>query len=461
MEGTTDRIARKLGLAGQLMLAATAMLLGIAAASEVRAQSSDDSSTVLARARENISSSLHRLPKYTCLETIERTYYIAPPAKVNARVMTEAPANSCEAKQFGTTEDLRLEARDRLRLQVAVAGKNEIYSWAAASRFDSRSVFQLVSGGPIGTGSFGQYLADIFENPGARFQLATVRRDGSREIFEYSFRVPAEASHYDIKAGNEWKVTGYHGSFQIDTATAQLLRLVAETEALPSEAPMCRARTSIDYHYLLLGDGEFLIPQRSELETLSANASETSSVTVFSGCHEYTAESTLRFDSQESSNTVTTAPQTTAPLPPGLSLTLALQAPIDTRIAAAGDAVSAKVSQAVRAPHSNQILARAGAIAHGRILQLRRQYGSNQFLISIRFDTLETNGGVSPLSLKLDRELKIENARTQIGFRIRGSEFALPPPASAETGGLFVVPARSGAYVFPAGFKSKWITVDR
>ena len=121
--------------------------------------------------------------------------------------------------------------------------------------------------------------------------------------------------------------------------------------------------------------------------------------------------------------------------------------------------MSAKVSTAVRAPHSNQILVPAGAIAHGRILQMQHQYRSNRFLISIRFDTLEANGVVTPLSLQWDRELKAEKAITQVPLRSRGTEFSLPPPQTGETGGVFSLSATKAAYL-PAGLKSKWITVN-
>ena len=77
-----------------------------------------------------------------------------------------------------------------------------------------------------------------------------------------------------------------------------------------------------------------------------------------------------------------------------------------------------------------------GAIAHRRILQLRHQYSyspllisiqelradraqdaarpfsGSQFLISIRFDTLDMNGRLSPLSVRLNRDVKSEKGRT-------------------------------------------------
>jgi len=448
MEPSRPRVA--------LLIAAVAALFAPPAAP----QSPDDSAALLERAREKIARTTQRLLKCTWLETIERTYYTLPAKKVNANVMTEAPANSCDGKEFGKSGSLSLDAKDRLRLDVVVAENKETFSWAAANRFDSRSVFQMVSNGPIGTGSFGTYLVDIFENPGTQFKFTAQKHKGAAQVFEYAFEVPAQASHYDVRGDTEWKVTGYHGSFEIYSATAELARLVVETAQLPPDARMCRARTSIDYHYMLIGDDEFLIPRQSELETLSGNANETSSITTFSGCHEYTAESNLRFDAPESAAALKTTVQPPAPLPPGLSVTLSLLGAIDPRSAAAGDAISAEVSQSVRAPHSRQILLPAGAIAHGRILQMRHQYNSSQYLISIRFETLEVNGMLMPLFLRWDHKLEFQKTRTQNGFRDRGPEFSLPPPSTGESGGFFSLPAARAGAVIPAGFKSKWITVS-
>jgi hypothetical protein len=70
--------------------------------------------------------------------------------------------------------------------------------------------------------------------------------------------------------------------------------------------------------------------------------------------------------------------------------------------------VSARVIRSVRAPGSKEISVPAGAIAHGRILQVKRELRSAQFLVSIRFDTLETKDSVSRLSIRLAREIKTE-----------------------------------------------------
>ncbi len=210
---------------------------------------------------------------------------------------------------------------------------------------------------------------------------------------------------------------------------------------------------------MLIGDGEFLLPRRSELDTFDTDGGQTDSMTKFSACREYTAESNLRFDDQDTYlGSIRTAPQRVTALRPGVTFTLALTSAIDLSTAAAGDQVSARVVHSVRARGSKEVLVPADAIARGRIVEMRHEMRTSEFLISIRFDTLETKGAVSPLSVRLACEIKAER-RSPGGFVTRGTEFSLPAPASALPRSYFVFPAKSGGYMIPAGFQSKWTTV--
>ncbi len=238
--------------------------------------------------------------------------------------MSEAPANSCEKKTFSRGGNLLLDAEDRLRLEVAVSNGQEIDSWPSASRFDSRSVFEMISTGPMLAGAFGTLVVDVFENSGTKYRFAAVNEDGA---FEYDFEVAPEVSHYGVKNGKDWIVTGYRGSFQINAKTAELARLIIETDELRPESGMCRARTDTAYHYARIGDGLFLLPLKSEFDTLSPNQMETRSAISFSACHEFTAESSLVSDDQASRSAAKPAPSAAAPLPRGVELTLALQQP--------------------------------------------------------------------------------------------------------------------------------------
>ncbi len=143
-----------------------------------------ESSALLARALEKFAGTTRRLLKYTCLETINRTYYTDPASKkIGSNAMTQAPSESCDNRRFSEDAHLALEAEDRLRLEVAVSGGSEIHSWASANRFDSRSIFQMVSTGPISTGAFGTWLVDIFENQGTQYKFVGRKKDGARRRF--------------------------------------------------------------------------------------------------------------------------------------------------------------------------------------------------------------------------------------------------------------------------------------
>jgi hypothetical protein len=416
----------------------------------------EKSSALLERARDKIVDSIRRLPKYTCTETVDRTYYLAGRARLNRRAMTEVPAYWCDGTRSGY---LNLDAKDRLRVEVAVVGEDEIHSWPGASAFDTRSLDQMIPFGPVSTGSFGTFLLDIFANRIAVIRFTGRKADGPQGAFDYSYSVPQKLSRYRVRATTGWEITGYSGTFEINAATAELARLVIDTDELSLATRMCKAQTANDYHFMTIGDGEFLIPRRSELKTFDTNGNQTDSVTEFSGCHEFTAESSLLFDGPDPAAGVSKpTPTRAAALPSGISLTLALLTSIDSSKAAAGDAISATVVTAVRRPRSNQVLVPAGAIAHGRILRMRQELSSEQIQVSIRFDTLETQDSLSPLSLRLDPDRKAER-RTSSGLMTRGTEFSLPPPLSKELGSLFEFPARKGAYVVPVGFKSRWITV--
>ena len=434
-------------------LSPTAPLSGAATATA-------DSSELLTRALEKLAGTKRQLVKYTCLQTIERSYFSAPTAKARTDVMNEAPPRSCSGLEFGNSSHLNLNTEDRLRLEVAVADGKEIDSWASSSSFDSRSIHDVVSTGPTSTGAFGTALVDIFENPGAHYSFLGQRNEDGRTVFAYTFDVPLSASNYRVGSENGWKTTAYHGSFDIDPATAGLTHLVSETADLPAETQACRYRSSTDYHYQPIGDGQYLIPLKSDFDVLLPNANEDHSVIVFSGCHEYGAESSLILGADAPLSAARSAPKPAPPLPAGLSLTLALANPIDTRTAAAGDAISATVAKSVHAQGSDEILVSAGAVAHGRILQMRQEFETGHFLIAIRYDTLEQNGTVAEFAVRLDRELKAEQAQSKSRLSSRGTEFTLPTPAT-DSGTWFTLLPEAGHATIAAGTETKWITVSQ
>ena len=372
---------------------------------------------------------------------------------------------SCAYAVEHPAKDLAATGWDRVRLEVAVAGGREIESWPGASRFDTRRMDEIVTTGPTSTGAFGTYLIEVFENSGA--QVEFIGRSGP--LLEYRFRIPVGSSHYNIRAGKGWHTTASSGTFTINPVTADLARLTIETDVLPPEAQMCQAKTMVDYEHLSIGGGDFLIPKSSTLETLHIDFSRSQSVTTFSACHEYTAESTLRFDDGDPDASASAVKAQTAPLAAGVSILLALSDPIDTDKAAAGDVVFARVARAVNAPGTKLVLIPKGSRVRGRLSEMRYDVAPfAHFQFGLVFDNIEINGAWTPVALVMQRKVPsaadallpqsaISTMTRANSSRGRRVEFQLPAPGERD-GGLLIFATASRRCLVPAGYESAWTT---
>ena len=139
------------------------------------AENQQEPKELLSRLRENVMSTVGRLPKYVCTQTVDRTRY--EPANPEYGTNGTRRRRSCD----DTVGDARrgnwsrsLSSADRLRLDVAVnhenpGMENEMYSWRGENRFNERDLFEFVRGGAVSTGSFTSMLTSIFGNSTARF----------------------------------------------------------------------------------------------------------------------------------------------------------------------------------------------------------------------------------------------------------------------------------------------------
>lgn len=376
-----------------------------------------DPSALLEKARDKMLSEIPNHPRIRCVETIDRSYF--------SRRGLFVSNPSCERlsadRKAGRTK-LRLDATDRLRVEVAVTQSTEIYSWTRPAPFSS-SVEQILQFGPTGTGAFAAHLIDIFSNPSVRFRPLEDRG----ESLEYSFRVPIEASRLIVKAGTQWRPAGYSGSFAIDPSTFEMRRFTMESDELPPETSLCEVSTTNEY------SGEknlgLLLPSVSRSHDILRDATETERATTFSDCR----EAALPADGQETALDLTLPQQT---------LELALSTPIDTATAAAGDVISARLTLPILRPKSPEVLVPAGSTVTGRIVQMEhRLHPKNYFVVSMAFDRVLVDGK----SFKL----RIES---------NGNRVATNP---AWPMGTFSFPASNSRYVIPAGFKSKWLTAPQ
>lgn len=383
-------------------------------------QTAPDPADVLARTRARVMTAMKRLPKYACVQTINRSFYAAP-----SPAHGEASCTQLSADSKNRQKPARVEKADRLRLDVAQADGREIHSWPGASRFDMTEIDQTVDSGPFGTGSFGGYLVIIFDNDGTEYHYQGERTEGSSHVFVYGYSVAKEASHYEMKAvsrplgsasGNPWITTAFSGTFEVDAASLEIRRLTVDTPELPAETGLCEAHTTLDYHRVQIGDGSFLLPQQGQLHLIDRDGMETDNTTTFSTCREYQAKSVVVFGPRPSAPGAGSqaAQEPRPPLPGGIELALKLTALIDTDTAAAGDRIEATVVKPVR-PMLAKAVIPAGAVVHGRISRLGHYFLPFPYwAIGISLQSLEIDGQSSPLAASLEQtaSIHLESAGT-------------------------------------------------
>ena len=275
------------------------------------------------------------MPNYTCVQTVERDYY--------------QPRGSTLPRSCSTLLQLRdhrpfdlvlgWTMTDRLRLDVTMSERGEIYSWVGASHFEDTGIDQLVRSGPIGTGSFAGFVSVIFRKDSPSFHFEKEAVANGRNFMMYSFQVPREKSSYRVKAGDSWIRTSYSGTIEVDPETKELVRLTVDSGELPPAAESCATRTDMEFGLERIGEGEFLLPKQGKQRFVAINGQEAENTTTFANCREYRGESSVTFSpapepsGAESKNARPVKP---IQLSAGLPFTFELTESIATDRAAAG-----------------------------------------------------------------------------------------------------------------------------
>lgn len=384
---------RLFGLAGVVLL----VLSGLSA------RQGDDPKQLLLKVRKNVLLTIDRLPKYVCTEKVERTSY--RPKQSARRVSCDELATR---KRLNDSSRITKYTADRLRLDVAVSGDGEMYSWAGENRFHDKSLANLVHGGATSTGTFAGFLRSIFGGDSASFTFNGSDETPGSRLVEYGFRVPQSKSQYLIASGTANATVAFDGVFSVDPKSAQLVGLNVRADGIPRELRLCEDTTALSYSIVRIRSSEFLLPSEVHWRTINEDGTQLESDTVFSGCREFLGQSSLSFSAErESSEKVHSSAAKALVLPSGLNFTISLDDRIEVKHAAAGDAIKGVVISAIRKGR-NQTFIRKGAVVSGRILRLERIYhgGSETLKLALEFDTVEVDGVSQPFYAELDSTVK-------------------------------------------------------
>src|SRR5271165_786011 len=206
------------------------------------------------RTRERVIEQIDRLPRYTCVQTITRHTYRNPAAKKSM---------GCEnVLRNQQSQRLALVLWDRLRIDVAIADRQEVYSWVGAAQFEETDLSKLVGGGQTTMGDFGSLVLSIFrDHPTMRFEGE--RKINGRRLLQFSFQTPEKESHYEVRISFLKFIAAYSGSVFLDAETGDLVRITALSDVLPEQTGYCQVSKQLNYTRLRIGGADALIPNEA------------------------------------------------------------------------------------------------------------------------------------------------------------------------------------------------------
>lgn len=121
-------------------------------------------------------------------------------------------------------------------------------------------------GGSRSTGEFASTLLDLFaSNTHAQFRSGGVSPiSGVDDAQVYDFRVQSENSHWMVQAESQTIHPAYQGAVWVDPANARVLRIEIQASNIPSDFPMDRVESAVDYSKVTIAGTSFLLPVHAE-----------------------------------------------------------------------------------------------------------------------------------------------------------------------------------------------------
>ncbi|MGH9608741.1 MAG: hypothetical protein ACRD34_03615 [Bryobacteraceae bacterium] len=409
---------------------------------------SDNPTEILRQVDAKVLAHLTKAVNYTCVETVNRQYFT--PIGFDYRSDQPKPERASCKRNPGP---LKLTARDRLKLDVAVAGGDEMYSWHAARHFSTTFIDRIVRQGPIGSGGFVGFLENIFDTRGVRFRFDGRETEGAAEVFSFEYAVPLSASDYEIESGKHKKTVPFHGSFSAYTSNYELAGMTVIADKIPKAVGICASRNRIDYQLVSVAGNELLLPKEWTLGLTTPGLSTTSR-SEYTDCREFAGQATISYKNLNRGSSPADAQPPPPPqvLPSKLKLKIRLLTPIDWSHFAAGDPVQGELLRSITVGRHGERIPR-GALLSGVITRLEQHFDPViYYLLAIEFNSMHTGSR----TFLLRARPKLSPARK--GY-LRGmiDQSELPRNLLSQ--------AKHGLFVFPSKrlhldkhFSAEWVT---
>ncbi len=349
-----------------------------------------DPEKLLASVQTKVLSGADRLSRYVCRQKITRRVYYPSRGKGGNCTAILAAASK------NPTHGMRLVSWDRARLDVMLTSTSEMFSWPGAQRFDVEDPSKLLGTSKLSSsGDFGALLASLFAARAGRIHFDGMAEGG---LARFTYQVPRSSSQFTLKGLHGESVVPWHGSFDVDPASADLVRLDDIVSEMPAGSQGCELRQEI--YYARTAGSSSMLPLSSEVDEIATTGGYAENKTSYEGCHQYSAEAVLKFDDDDAPEAAPAVPTGKPPVPPapGTLFRIRLTSPVDSEKNWAGDRIGGVLVEPVREKENGLIP--AGTIFRGRVTQLEHDaYPDEGVVIGIRYDAIVLSGVELPVAL--------------------------------------------------------------
>lgn len=346
--------------------------------------------------KERALESVRTLPNFTCTSLIERS----------SRRSVRKP----------------LENVDRIRLEIGYIGGRELYGWPQGGAIAEADLRRLVEG-TITNGDFALLTRAVFAGPGVTFKPVQRKEAAGRVAWSGAFKAAREGSEWVLATPDRSVPVPYSGTFTADAESLRLLSLEMTADFIPRDFGYRRVSRRLEFQPVRIGSEDVLLPARAQFVTLDMRGEETQNETRFTDCHQYAAESVLRFEAEEPEvQQPTAAPIRAGGLPEEFTVGLELETPVDSDTSAIGDPVRFAVKGNVSGPAG--VVVPKGAALIGRVQELTVRDGHRYAEFAFRY--FEFGGKQVPLSGR-------ENQTIIATRKITGSQATGPGNWSPQT----------------------------
>jgi hypothetical protein len=150
-------------------------------------------------------------------------------------------------------------------------------------------------------GEFSSLQLDVLSpSTNARFHGKQATTIVNRAAFLYDFSVERPNSHWHIEADGQSDQPAYTGSIWIDKQNYRVLRIELSAQNLPRTFPLDTVESAVDYDYVVIGEGKYLLPVHSEaLSCAHGGGGCTRNVIEFRNYKKFAADSNIKFDPEK------------------------------------------------------------------------------------------------------------------------------------------------------------------